>query len=286
MKAKRGFTGQRSGSQSFLRAYAEFAGASTTRRRSEMRLDAARIEAELSHRSKSEFIAHMSHELRTPLNAIIGFSDVLVHTDIALENLPKSREYAANINHAGKHLLSIINDILDLARLESGRPDLRPEPCDLRDVLHTANVISNFQADAKLQLLSTHVDDGVPMLMLDPIRTKQIVINLVSNAIKFSPRGGVIRITVEQVGDKGVVLAVADSGPGMSPDELQVALSRFGRVRNAFTQEQEGTGLGLTIVRHLCDAQGALFGIASQPGEGTRAMISFPPSLFVQPTKQ
>ena len=286
MKAKHGFTGQRGGSPSFLRAYAEFAGAATTRRRSEMRLNAARIEAELSNRSKSDFIAHMSHDLRTPLNAIIGFSDVLAHTDIARNNVAKSREYASDINHAGKHLLSIINDILDLAKLESGGPDLELEACDLRDVLHTTNVIANAQAEAKLQLLSMHVEDDVPLLRLDAIRTKQVVINLVSNSIKFSPRGGVIRITVENAPEGAVVLTVADSGRGMTAEELQIALSRFGRVRNEFTKGQEGAGLGLTIVRHLCEAQGALFGIASKPGEGTRATISFPPSLIIPPTKQ
>ena len=269
---------------SLLRAYAEFAGAATTRRRSEMRLNAARIEAELSNRAKSEFIAHMSHDLRTPLNAIIGFSDVLANTDMVVNNVPKTKEYASDINHAGRHLLGIINDILDLAKLESGKPELDVGEHDVRDVLHTTMLIANPQAEAKLQLLTTDVSDPVPMLRIDLLRTKQVLINLVSNAIKFTPRCGLIRITAEADVEGCVVIGVNDTGPGMTPEELDVALSRFGRVRNAMTRGQEGTGLGLTIVRHLCEAQGAQFRIRSKPGEGTCAQVVFPRSMTVPET--
>ncbi|MEQ1756304.1 MAG: HAMP domain-containing sensor histidine kinase [Micropepsaceae bacterium] len=283
MKSTRRLTNRNSGAPSFLRAYTEFAGAATTRRRSESRLNAARVEAEMSNRAKSEFMAHMSHDLRTPLNAIIGFSDVLANTEMASANTGKAKEYAGDINHAGKHLLRIINDILDLARLESGRPDLDLEPCDLRDVLHTTTVIAKPQAEAKLQLLSSFVEDDLPRLQLDPLRTKQIVINLVSNAVKFSPVGGVIRMSAERSDDLGVVLTVADSGPGMTAEELEVAMTRFGRVRNSMTRGQEGTGLGLTIVSHLCQALGARFQLWSRPGEGTRARVHFPRSIIVSP---
>ena len=283
MKTTRRLSNRNGGAPSFLRAYAEFAGAATTRRRSETRLNAARIEAELSNRSKSEFMAHMSHDLRTPLNAIIGFSDVLANTDMASDNTLKAKEYAGDINHAGKHLLRIINDILDLARLESGRPDLDLEPCDLRDVLHTTTVIARPQAEAKLQLLTSHIEDDLPRLMLDPLRTKQIVINLVSNAVKFSPKGGVIRVSVERADHQGVVLTVADSGPGMTAEELEIALTRFGRVRNSMTRGQEGTGLGLTIVSYLCQALGAKFQLWSLPGQGTKAMVHFPQTIIVSP---
>jgi len=284
MDSARSRAKNRSRPPSLLRAYAEFAGAATSRRRSELRLNAARVEAELSNRAKSEFIAHMSHDLRTPLNAIIGFSDVLASTDMAASNVPKTKEYASDINHAGRHLLGIINDILDLAKLESGRPDLDVDVHDVRDVLHTTRLIANPQAEAKLQLLTTDVTDPVPMLRIDLLRTKQILINLVSNAVKFTPRCGLIRVTAEADGEGCVIISVHDSGPGMTPEELDIALSRFGRVRNAMTRGQEGTGLGLTIVRTLCDAQGAHFRIRSKPGEGTTAMVVFPRSMTVPAT--
>lgn len=282
MRSTRRFASNPDGSQSFLRAYAEFAGAATSRRRSEARLNAARVDAELSSRAKSEFIAHMSHDLRTPLNAIIGFSDAICVGNIAETNPAKVREYAADIHHAGQHLLKIINDILDLAKLESGRPDIDLEPCDLRDVVQTTVLIAGSQAEAKLQLLSSSLDDNLPMMMLDGLRTKQIAINLVSNAVKFSPSGSVIRIVVERLRCGGVELSIIDRGPGMTPEELAVAMSRFGRVRNAMTRAQEGSGLGLTIVKQLCEAQGARFDLRSQPGQGTRAIVHFPASIAVQ----
>lgn len=281
MRSARGFANNRDGSQSFLRAYAEFAGAATSRRRSEARLNAARVDAELSSRAKSDFIAHMSHDLRTPLNAIIGFSDAICVGDIAQTHPAKAREYAGDIHHAGQHLLKIINDILDLAKLESGRPDFDLEHCDLRDVVQTTVLISGPQAEAKLQLLSTGFSDDLPLLMLDPLRTKQIAINLVSNAVKFSPAGSVIRILADRLACGGVELAVVDRGSGMTQDELMVAMSRFGRVKNAATRLQEGSGLGLTIVKQLCEAQGARFELRSQPGHGTRAVVHFPASIVV-----
>jgi len=285
MRSTRRFASNRDGTQSFLRSYAEFAGEATSRRRSEARLNAARVDAELSSRAKSEFIAHMSHDLRTPLNAIIGFSDAICVGDIAEGNPAKVREYSADIRHAGQHLLRIINDILDLAKLESGRPDFDLAPCDLRDVVQTTVLIAGPQAEAKLQLLSTEFGDQVPLLMLDPLRTKQIAINLVANAVKFSPKGGVIRILVECVSGNAVELSVIDRGAGMTPEELTVAMSRFGRVRNATTKAQEGSGLGLTIVKQLCEAQGARFELRSQPGQGTRAVVHFP-SALVTPSSQ
>jgi two-component system cell cycle sensor histidine kinase PleC len=282
MRSTRNIAGNRGGAQSFLRAYAEFAGAATSRRRSEARLNAARVDAELSSRAKSEFIAHMSHDLRTPLNAIIGFSDAICVGEIAEKNPGKVREYSSDILHAGQHLLKIINDILDLAKLESGRPDFDLEPCDLRDVVQTTVLITGPQAEAKLQLLSSSLADDLPMLRLDALRTKQVAINLVSNAIKFSPSGSVIRIVADRLACGGVELAVVDRGPGMSQEELNVAMSRFGRVRNAVTRSQEGSGLGLTIVKQLCEAQGARFELRSQPGHGTRAVVHFPASLATQ----
>jgi two-component system cell cycle sensor histidine kinase PleC len=282
MKSMRRSAGNRDGGQSFLRAYAEFAGAATSRRRSEARLNAARVDAEMSSRAKSEFIAHMSHDLRTPLNAIIGFSDSICVGEMAQHNPAKVREYASDIRQAGQHLLKIINDILDLAKLESGRPDFELEPCDLRDVVQTTVMIAGPQAEAKLQLLSTNLPDDLPLLMLDALRTKQIAINLVSNAVKFSPAGGVIRIVADRLSCGGVELAVVDRGPGMTQEELNVAMSRFGRVRNATTKSQEGSGLGLTIVKQLCEAQGARFELRSQPGQGTSAVVQFPATITVQ----
>lgn len=264
--------------RSLLRLYAEFAGAAISRLRSENRLNAARIDAELANRAKSEFIANMSHDLRTPLNAIIGFSEVLALTDISKNNSVKTKEYASDISGAGRHLLGIINDMLDLARLESGQPVVELESCELSEIVRTAAVFVGAMADSKGQTLSTHSDDGLPLILLDPLRTKQITINLLSNAIKFTPSGGKISIETRRSADGGVMFRVSDSGPGMNQTELRHALSRFGRVRNASTRGQEGTGLGLTIVKMLCEAQGGRFELSSNPGKGTCASVTFPGS--------
>ncbi len=270
--------------QSLLRNYAEFAGAATSRRRSELRLNAARIEAELANRAKSEFIANMSHDLRTPLNAIIGFSEVLCLTELVLTNAVKAKEYAGDISQAGRHLLGIINDILDLARLESGEPVVDLEPCDAGEILRLAVVFVGAQAQAKDQTLETLCVPGLPKLLLDPLRTKQIIINLLSNAVKFTPRGGTISIHARREDDGGVSLMVCDNGPGMNAIELERALTRFGRVRNAVTRGQEGTGLGLTIVKLLSEAQGGQFQIASTPGRGTQTSVVFPRSSIIEPS--
>jgi len=264
-----------------LRCYAETAGALTSRRRSEMMLQAALVEAKLSDRAKGEIVAHMSHDLRTPLNAIIGFAEMLSHGRVINEDPRKAREYAADIQHAGQHLLGIINTILDLARLEGGCSDVKVEDCDLRDVLHTTELIALPQAQVKEQRLQTVLRPALPRVRADMLKTKQILINLVSNAIKFTPRDGDIRILVETLPGEGVSVSVIDSGPGMTTEELSIALSRFGRVRNPLTQQEEGTGLGLTIVRQLCNLQGLRFRMRSKPGEGTCATVQFPRNLVV-----
>jgi len=266
---------------SLLRSYAELAGSATSRRRSEMQLQAARVEAELSDRAKGEFVAHMSHDLRTPLNAIIGFAEILSTGRLVSEDPQKAREYASDIQHAGQHLLGIINSILDLARLEGGHSEVNLEDCDLRDVIHTTHLVGLPQAQAKGQRLAIVMRDNLPLVRADIIKTKQILINLVSNAVKFTPRGGDIRILVELPPGEGVDISIIDTGPGMTTEELSVALSRFGRVRNPMTQQEVGTGLGLTIVRQLCNLQGVKFRLRSKPGEGTCASVTFPRNLVV-----
>lgn len=284
MRAGRRTSAVRVDRRSLLRDYAEFAGAATSRRRSELRLNAARIEAELANRAKSEFIANMSHDLRTPLNAIIGFSEVLSLTDLVLKNAAKAKEYAGDISQAGRHLLGIINDILDLARLESGEPVVDLEPCDAGEILRLAVMFVGAQALAKGQTVETSSDPDLPLLLLDELRTKQIIINLLSNAVKFTPKGGTIRIRAGREEAGGVSLMVSDDGPGMSATELERALTRFGRVRNAVTRGQEGTGLGLTIVKLLSEAQGGQFQIKSAPGRGTQTSVVFPRSSIVEPS--
>lgn len=262
--------------RSLLRLYAEFAGAAISRLRSENRLNAARIDAELANRAKSDFVANMSHDLRTPLNAIIGFSEVLALTDISKDNAVKTKEYARDISGAGHHLLCIINDMLDLARLESGQPVVELESCEVSEIVRTATVFVSAMADAKGQTLTAHSDNGLPLVLLDTLRIKQVIINLLSNAIKFTQLGGIISLEARLSADGGVVLRVSDNGPGMNQAELKLAQSRFGRVKNSSRRAQEGTGLGLTIVKKLCEAQGGRFELSSSPGKGTCASVTFP----------
>jgi signal transduction histidine kinase len=264
--------------RSLLRAYSEFAGEATSRWRTETRLNAARIDAEFANRAKSEFIANMSHDLRTPLNAIIGFSEVLALTEVAQNNPAKSIEYANDIGGAGRHLLGIINDMLDIARLESGAPVVDLENCDLNEIVSAARIFVDAQAQSKCQTIVMQCDPKLPPVLVDPLRIKQIVINLVSNAVKFTPVGGNITVETDRTRDGGFTIRVSDNGPGMNEAELQRALSRFGQVRNASTRGQEGAGLGLTIVKMLSEAQGGRFELSSQPGAGTCASIVFPRS--------
>ncbi|MCK6452982.1 MAG: ATP-binding protein [Alphaproteobacteria bacterium] len=241
-------------------------------------LAAAKEEAELASRAKSTFLANVSHELRTPLNAIIGFSDVMVREILGPLPVGHYREYAQDIHDSGNLLLSLINDILDMARIEAGKFELHPEPISLDSLLRDVLRMIELRAKSKGLSLDVRAAADLPALLGDRRATTQILMNLIGNAIKFTPKGGMVTVDAQQRGSD-VVVAVIDTGPGID----RALLARLGRpfeqaddVEIDVTRENKGTGLGLAISRALAERQGGHLSIQSEPGQGTTVAFTIP----------
>jgi signal transduction histidine kinase len=242
--------------------------------------DAARmalLNAESANRAKTEFLANMSHELRTPLNAIIGFSDVIQHEIMGrFEDNPRYIDYARDIREAGTHLLGVINDILDIAKIEAGQLDLREDAFDPGHAIDACvSMLSNQAEEAGLRVVCEGLERA-PSLWGDEKKFKQIAINLLSNAIKFTPEGGTITLTAGVEDEGGFELAVSDTGMGIAPGDLEKALAPFTQVDGSRSRNHEGTGLGLPISRALAELHGGTLDIESVPGAGTTVIVRFP----------
>jgi len=236
----------------------------------------ARHAAESANRSKSRFLAVMSHELRTPLNAIIGFSDLMQSEKLGPLQPAKYREYAEDIHVSGQNLLGVINDILDMAKIEDGKMVLFEEPIDLGDQISSATRFVAERARQGHVALDREVAVGLPPLLADQRCVRHILLNLLANAVKFTPGGGRITVRAERTADRGLALAVADTGIGMSPEHIEIALTPFGQVANEYTRRHDGTGLGLPLVKSLAELHGAQFRIESTLGIGTTVSVAFP----------
>jgi two-component system cell cycle sensor histidine kinase PleC len=238
-------------------------------------LRSAKEVAEAASHSKSQFLANMSHELRTPLNAIIGFADLLkLGMGGGLE--PRQEEYVGFIHRSGQHLLRIVNDVLDLARLSAGKLPLAEESdVDVRALVEDCLVLVKSQADESNIRLSAEIEDGLPRILADATRLRQILLNLLSNAMKFSESGAQVCVTAAR-SDAGLELQVRDTGVGMTPDEISIALEPFGQVEGGYTRRHDGAGLGLPLARFLTEQHGGTLHIVSERGRGTTVTISLP----------
>jgi signal transduction histidine kinase len=259
------------------RAELELAEAKDQAERAAAAAEGARREAEASSRTKSEFLANMSHELRTPLNAIIGFSEII--RDALFGPIePNYREYAQDIHSSGQHLLQLINDVLDLSKLAVGRLSLREEEVDLRSILETARRLTSERARRGSVDLVVAAGPDLPRVLADELRLKQIVLNLVSNAVKFTPPGGQVTISARAANGGGLEIAVSDTGIGMTTQEIPIALEPFRQLDSALSRRYEGTGLGLPLAKTLTELHEGSLKIESAPGRGTTVVVHLPGS--------
>lgn len=245
----------------------------------------ARLRAEEANLAKSRFLASMSHELRTPLNAILGFSEVMAGEVLGPMDNPTYQEYAKDIHASGKHLLDLINEILDLSRIEAGRYQLNEEPTALVDVLEECCHLMELRARAKEIRLRPLFEQGMPPLLADQRAVRQIALNLLSNAVKFTPKGGEVRIRVGWTAGGGQYFSVKDNGPGIPPEEIPVVLAAFGQGSIAIKSAEQGTGLGLPIVQGLIALHQGEFDLSAKLREGTEATVIFPKARVIAPQK-
>jgi signal transduction histidine kinase len=245
-------------------------------------LQLARDEAVKSSEAKTRFLANMSHELRTPLNAVIGFAEIIQNEAVGPIGEPRYRDYAKDIHDSAAHLLEVINDILDVAKAEAGKLDLDEDLVDLSPfTLKTVRLLDTRAGEGDVSMEAA-IDDATPFLIADPRRLRQILLNLLSNAIKFTKPGGTVRVEVSPREDGGLDLSVADTGVGMSDNEVEMALAPFSQIDNSFSRHAEGTGLGLPLTKHLVELHGGEFRLTSEKNVGTRITASFPASRVQQ----
>ncbi len=247
----------------------------SARKAMELELIESKETAELANRTKTEFLANMSHELRTPLNAIIGFAEVIKDEMFGPAGTPRYADYARDIHASGRHLLDLINDILDLSKLEAGKHELREDSVKLGETVAEVLALMRDPAEKAGVTLASEIETGLPELRCDARALKQVLLNFLSNAMKFTPAGGTVTAGVRRAAS-GVALWVRDTGIGMSAADIKVALSAFGQVDSKVARQHKGTGLGLPICKQLIELHGGTLEVESAPGHGTTMTAVFP----------
>ena len=232
------------------------------------------VQLEVANQHKSEFLANMSHELRTPLNAIIGFSEVLGEEMFGDVN-PKQAEYLEDINSSGKHLLALINDILDLSKIEAGKMELELSPIDMEAALADAMTLLRDRATKSSVVLALQCPEPIGTWIADVRKFKQIMVNLLSNAVKFTPSGGQVTVRAERIAGE-VRIAVSDTGIGIRPQDQELVFEAFRQATGDYLQKSEGTGLGLALTRRFVELHGGRLSLQSEPGHGSTFTFNLP----------
>ena len=232
-------------------------------------------------KAKSEFLANMSHELRTPLNAILGYSEIM-HLQMFGELPARYHEYSEDIFRAAGHLRAVIDDILDMSRIEAGKHRLALEQGDLATIVRDCVRLVEGRAQDKHLKLEATIAHDVPVTMIDSRAVAQVLLNLLSNAIKFTPPEGHIRVDAFLDGERWIAVSVRDTGIGIAPENLEHAFEPFWQAEHAYSRQHEGAGLGLSISRKLIELHGGRIGIESQPGQGTTVTFRLPLSHAIK----
>ncbi|HEX2117379.1 MAG TPA: PAS domain-containing sensor histidine kinase, partial [Alphaproteobacteria bacterium] len=234
-----------------------------------------------ANRLKSEFLANMSHELRTPLNAIIGFSELIKGEMLGPVGSPRYKEYAGDIHSSGTHLLQLINDVLDISKIEAGKAELHEETVDLTDAIEHCAALIQPQAAAASLKVSIDVAPDLPYLRGDSRAVKQVLLNLLSNSVKFTPTGGDVRLSARLGGNGDLDVAVSDTGVGMTAADSAKVFEPFYQVQSHRSRSHEGTGLGLSLVKGLVEMHGGAVAIRSALGLGTTITATFPAARVI-----
>jgi len=247
-------------------------------KRAEEELTQARANAERASSQKSEFLARISHEIRTPLNAIIGFSELIINESFGPIGTERYRDYLRDISRSGNHVLDLVNDLLDISKIEAGEQEMNYEAVSLNDVLGEAVAMMQPQANRERVIIRSSFASRLPDVVADLRSVKQIALNLLSNAVRYTPAGGQVILSTALEPDGGIAIRVRDTGIGMTASEIDQALKPFKRVNALKRSHREGTGLGLPLTKAMVEANRARFAISSKPGEGTLVEIDFPPT--------
>src|SRR5689334_18372720 len=243
--------------------------------------DEARRRAEAANIAKSRFLAQMSHELRTPLNAILGFSEVMKAEVFGAHGVPAYKEYSSDIHNSGVHLLGLINEILDLSRIEAGRYELNEESVSLVAIVEDCHHLLKLRASNRGIAIHEIFEPELPRLWADERAIRQICLNLLSNAIKFTPQAGEIWLKIGWTASGGQYISVKDTGPGIPEEEIPIVLASFGQGSNSIKSAEQGAGLGLPIAKSLVDLHGGTFTLKSKLRIGTEVVVTFPPERVV-----